>query len=487
MGFLEWFEGWFMWALPWCNVVILVYYVIINGTYFSLLFTSSLATEQHRRANWADPVSPVDPTTAPPVSVVVPAFNEASNIVESITSLLNLSYVSHEVIVIDDGSTDDTLQRLIDAFELVEVDLIYRAHIPTQPVKRFFVNPDMPELTVVTKDNSGKADSLNVGINLSRSPYFCSVDADSLLERNALSRLMSPILADPEQVVATGGIIRIANGCTVRNGQVDKVRLPKDFLSRLQVLEYLRCFLFGRTGWSVLGSVMILSGTFSLFHKRSVMELGGYMVNTVSEDMELVVHLHRHMRARRRPYRITFVADPVCWTEAPTTLKQLGRQRRRWHQGMAETLWEQRGMLFNPRYGIVGLLGFPFQLVELFAPVIELLGYILVILSTLFGVLSPEFLMLYLILSLLMGIFLSVGSILLEELTERGYPRWRELWILLLYAVLENFGYRQMAVIWRVRGFINALGRRKSWEVVKKSGFARQQEQEAVPVPEATP
>jgi cellulose synthase/poly-beta-1,6-N-acetylglucosamine synthase-like glycosyltransferase len=459
-------------VVPWVNLFILFYYVIVNGVYFALLLVASVATERHRKGlRYGLFSSLVDSPTTPPVTVIVPAYNEAPNIAQTVRSLLALNYASHEVLVVDDGSTDGTLEELEAAFGLIEVDLIYRAHIPTGPVERFFVSPDNPGLTVVRKANTGKADSLNVGINLARSPYFCSVDADSLLERNALLRLMGPIVASPDRVVATGGIVRIANGCVVRDGQIEEVRLPKDFLSRLQVVEYLRCFLFGRTGWSSLGSLLILSGTFSLFHRQTVLDVGGYNTRTVSEDMELVVRLHHRLAERGTPYRITFVADPICWTEAPATLRQLGRQRRRWHCGLGESVLGHWPMIANPRYGQIGLFGMPFQLVELFGPLVELGGYLVVGAAALLGVLSLNFLVLYIVLAFLMGVFLSVGAVLLEELTERRYPRWGDLVRLLLFAVLENFGYRQLNVFWRVGGLVQLMNARRRWEVVEKEGL----------------
>jgi cellulose synthase/poly-beta-1,6-N-acetylglucosamine synthase-like glycosyltransferase len=308
-------------------------------------------------------------------------------------------------------------------------------------------------------------------MDLSRCPYFCSVDADSLLEKDALLRLMGPIVSTPDEIIATGGIVRIANGCRVQDGEVVHVSMPKDFLSRLQVVEYLRCFLFGRTGWSRFGSLLVLSGTFALFEKKPVMELGGYSTRTVAEDMELVVRLHRYMRRIGRRYRITFVADPICWTEAPTSLAQLASQRRRWHQGLGETLARHIGMIFNPRYGAVGMIGMPFQLVELFGPLVELTGYLVVGICAFLGILSTDFLVLYLVMSLLLGVLLSVGSVLLEELTERSYQSWSDLSRLLLVAVLENFGYRQLNVLWRVRGLMQFLLGSEKWDRVEKRGI----------------
>ncbi|MFQ5508782.1 MAG: glycosyltransferase [Leptospirillia bacterium] len=458
--------------IPWLNLFILSYYIAVNGVYFALLFVSAIATERHRRSlRFGAFTHLASLPTTPPVTVIVPAYNEANNIVQTVQSLLALNYPSHEVIVVDDGSEDATLRYLIEAFSLHEVDLIYRPLIPTEPVKRFFVSPEIPGLTVVTKDNSGKSDSLNVGINLSRSPYFCSVDADSVLERNALLRLMGPIISAPDEIIATGGIVRVANGCTFQDGQIQEVRLPRNFLGRMQVVEYLRCFLFGRTGWSSIGALMILSGTFSMFKKSVVVEVGGYDTRTVAEDMEMVLRLHRRMQGSQENYRITFIADPICWTQVPTNLAALGAQRRRWHRGLGEAVLTHLPMLGRPRYGTVGMIGVPYQFVELFGPLVELFGYLVVGLSAVLGVLSTDFLLLYITLSVLTGVFLSVGAVLLEELTERRYPGWSHLMTLILFAILENFGYRQLNVFWRVRGLIQLATFRRKWEVVESEAF----------------
>lgn len=408
----------------------------------------------------------------PPVSVLVPAYNEEQSIVENVRALLSIDYPSHEIIVINDGSRDRTLKRLIEGFGLLPIDMIYRPIIRTDKVNGFFTNPDIPNLIVVDKDNSGKADSLNVGINLAKNPYFCCIDADTVLENDALLRLIKYVIESKELVVACGGILRIANGCSFKQGQLQNIALPKDILSSLQIVEYLRAFLFGRTSWSVLNGLLIIAGAFSLFHKKSVQDVGGYNLNTLSEDMELVLRLHRYMREKGKTYRIVFVSDPIGWTEVPTSIEMLGKQRMRWHIGLAESLFMNIRMLLNPRYGVIGLLSMPYQFfIELIGPLIEFTGYIIVVFSYLTGIIDSRFFMLFLSLALLYSIFLSAGAVLLEEITYRRYPRWTDLIWLLLISIAENFGYRQLVSWWRFKALIFRAFSKGKWQAIKKKGF----------------
>jgi len=414
----------------------------------------------------------------PPISILVPAFNEAPNIVENVKALLALNYPSFEVIVINDGSSDNTLEKLKSGFSLRSVNHIYRHVIKTHSIKDYYVSSTFPNLTVINKTNGGKSDSLNVGINVARYPYFCCIDADTLIEKDAFLRLVRPIIESKELVVACGGILRIANGCTVRNGEVTKIALPKDLLSRLQIVEYLRAFLFGRAGWSAINSLMLISGAFSLFHKKSVQQVGGFSHNTVSEDMEMVVRLHRFMRKSRKPYRVVFISDPVGWTEVPSKLAMLRKQRIRWHRGLAESLFMNISMLFNPRYGRIGLLAMPYQvLIELLSPVVEIIGYAVVILSFATGIISLRFFILFLLLAIVYSIFLSAGAVLLEEITYKRYPKWGDMLRLISLSVIENFGYRQINSWWRAKALIIAIVKPRKWEVVKKQGFKKDSEQ----------
>ncbi len=457
----------------WFNYGVLVYYGFANGVYLLLLVLASGVVFGHlRRLIYGGYQEHIHPSVAPPVSVIIACYNEERNIVETVRSLMGLNYPAYEVIVVNDGSTDSTLERMKEGFGLKPMDLVYRPIIPTSDVNGFYVNPEIPNLTLIDKVHGGKADSLNVGINASRSPYFCSVDADSILETDALTRLMRPVVENPELVKASGGIVRIINGCTVKDGRIEKVALPKESLPRLQVVEYIRSFLFGRAGWSAINSLLIISGTFSMFHKRTVQALGGYSSRTVTEDMDLVVSLHRHLMDRGERYRILFVPYPICWTEVPGNLRMLARQRRRWHMGLAQSLYHNIGMLFNPRYGRIGLFAMPYQvLIELLGPVVEVGGYFVVAGSFMAGIVDVKFLVLFITLAVLIGVLLSTGAILLEELTYRRYPSLRDLFVLLIYGVLENFGYRQMNSLWRTEALLRTLLSRRGWEHVHKEGF----------------
>ncbi|HBI24126.1 MAG TPA: glycosyl transferase [Nitrospiraceae bacterium] len=408
----------------------------------------------------------------PPISVLVPSYNEEETIVENVRALLTIDYPSYEIIVINDGSRDRTMKRLIEGFDLLPTDMIYRPILKTESVNGFFTNPDITNLIVVDKDNSGKADSLNVGINLAKNPYFCCIDADTVLENDALLRLMKHVIESRELIVACGGILRIANGCSFKQGRIQNIALPKDILSNLQIVEYLRAFLFGRASWSALNGLLIIAGAFSLFHKKSVQDVGGYSLNTLSEDMELVVRLHRYMREKGITYRIVFVSDPIGWTEVPTSIEMLAKQRMRWHMGLAESLFMNIRMLLNPGYGVIGLFSMPYQLfIELFGPLIEFIGYIIVIVSYLTGVIDSRFFMLFLSLAILYSIFLSAGAVLLEEITYRRYPRWTDLIRLLLISVAENFGYRQLVSWWRFKALIYRSFSKGKWQAIKKKGF----------------
>lgn len=410
---------------------------------------------------------------APPIALLAPAYNESMTIAESVRSLLSLQYPSFEVIVINDGSRDETLQVLIDTFELRPIHRHYETGIAHQPIRGVYGATHQPRLIVVDKENGGKADALNAGINVSRAPIFCSMDADSLLEPDALLRAVRPFVEDPERTVAVGGTIRIANGCVISHGRVMEVRPPRNVLALLQTVEYLRAFLMARLAWSRINALTIISGAFGLFRRARVIEAGGYTHGTVGEDMELVVKLHRLMRDKGLPYRVAFVPEPVCWTEAPEDLRVLGRQRARWHRGALETFERHWDMMFKPRYGRVGAVGFGYiLLVDVIGPAVELLGYVLIPLFWFTGVLSLEHLLAFLAVSFTFGVVISVGALALEESELRRFPRARDLLLLTLVAVLENFGYRQLNNIWRLRGVWQYWRRSQSWGTMTRKGFA---------------
>jgi cellulose synthase/poly-beta-1,6-N-acetylglucosamine synthase-like glycosyltransferase len=325
---------------------------------------------------------------------------------------------------------------------------------------------------VVEKQNGGKADAMNAGVNAASFPYVCFIDADALIEPDALLQVAAPILDDPERVVATGGIVRIANGCTIDHGRVTQVRLPASRLAVVQVIEYFRAFLIGRVGWTSLNALLIISGAFGLFRRDAVEEVGGFWTGTIGEDMELVVRMHRHFRDRKIPYRIAFVPDPVCWTEAPEDLRSLSGQRRRWHRGLGQTLWRHRPAIGNPRYGTFGLLALPYFLVfEFLGPIVEILGPPLTIIAFFMGDLSVVFLVAFLVIAFLLGIALTTAALALEEFNFQRHTSGREVLRMLAYAVLENIGYRQLNDLWRMMALVDLARKKQGWGTIPRRGI----------------
>jgi len=411
---------------------------------------------------------------APPIAIIAPAYNEALTIVESVKALLALHYPEFEVIVVNDGSKDRTLDVMLEAFDVKPVQRYHDLAVESRPIRGIYANPDIPRLIVVDKDNGGKADAMNAGINVARAPVVCIIDADTLLEPDALIRAVRPFVEEPIKTVAVGGTIRIANGCRVEGGRVVEGGLPRNFLALIQTVEYLRAFLMARLGLSQMRTLMIISGAFGLFKRSNVLAVGGFSHNTVGEDFELVVKLHRHMRERRQDYRITYIPDPVSWTEAPESLKILGNQRARWQRGSLETFAKHRDMFLNPRYGRIGFLGMgQVFIVDVLGPLVEVIGYLLVPLLWLLGLIAFEYVLAFIAVVFSFGVFVSVASLVLEEVQLRRLPRARDLAILTLVALIENFGYRQLNNLWRVKGLWQYLRKQQGWGEMTRKGFQR--------------
>ena len=462
--------------------VVLVYFVCLNSFYALLLLLSFPELWMHWQLADDDHLKRMLGSEAlPPLSILVPAYNEEVTIASSVLSFLTLEYPRHEVVLVNDGSKDATMERLIEAYDLYQVPPAFMVTVPTRPVRAYYRSRRYSKLLVIDKENGGKADSLNAGLNAARYPYVLAVDADTLVEPDALLRLGRPFLLGQE-VAAVGGTIRVANACRVELGRVVDARVDTRVLPGVQVVEYLRAFLFGRLGWNRLGGNLIISGAFGLFKRDHLLAINGYQTGNVTEDMDLVVRLHRYIKENKLPDRMPFIPDPVAWTEVPASVKVLARQRERWHRGLVGTCWTHRDLIFNPKYGAVGMISFPFFVFgEMLAPVVELVGWLMLVVGLVFGTVNQPFAALFLAVAIGYGFLLSVWAIVLEELSFRRYRGAQDLKRMLGFAVVESFGYRQLTVWFRLQAFWKYLRGVEHWGVMTREGFGQKGKPGGVP------
>ncbi len=469
------------------GIAFATYSVLVNAS-FMVLTGLALAdiTGYRRRLDFAGYDEWFRDPNTQGVSVLMPAYNESATIVQSVHAMISLRYPDLEVVVIDDGSRDDTAAKLVAEFDLVEVPLVPGGSLPTiGEVRSTWVSRrGAHNLAMVSKANGGKADALNAGINHARKELVCMVDADSLLDPQALLNVARPFADHPGGVVAVGGVVRVANGSRVDRGRVTNVRMPRRLLARIQVVEYLRAFLMGRAGWSRIGGLLIISGAFGIFRKDVLLDAGGLATDCIGEDAELVVRTHRMLADRGDRAEVVFVPEPVAWTEVPDTPAVLRDQRRRWHRGLAEVFMRHRGMLFRPRYGVVGMVTMPWFLVfELLGPVVELLGlayFVFLLLAwgaehVMFpelDLVNPDVLVILLTASVLFSAFVTLVALLAEEISFRRYRGLPDLFRAIVAAFEENLGYRQLNAWWRLGGIVEALRKtRHDWGDMGRKGF----------------
>jgi cellulose synthase/poly-beta-1,6-N-acetylglucosamine synthase-like glycosyltransferase len=456
--------------------IVIVYAFASNFNYFVLMALGFFVLRTQRSTEGSMERDPLFVSKLMPgISVIAPAHNEEPSIAQSARSMLQLEYPEHEVIIVNDGSTDNTLQRLVEEFHLYKSNRQPLQNFVTAPVKAVYESQNL-KLLVIDKENGGKSDSLNAAMNYANTPLIAAVDADSLLESNALLLVVRPFLED-ERTVAAGGTIRVVNGCKVEDGAVTKVGPPPSLLAKFQVVEYLRAFLGGRVALGYVNSLLLISGAFGLFRRESIIEAGGFAVGSLAEDLELVIRLHRINREKKRDYKIVWVPTPVCWTEVPDSNKIVRIQRKRWQRGGVETMWKHRGMLFNPKFGIVGCFGMPYLLLlEILGPCIEITGYVITIIGLLIGFIQIQSAVLFFIGQVLFGTMISISAVLLEEFTTRRYVHPKDLVSLIGAGFIENFGYRQLNSLWRFEGMFDLVRSKKKrvWGKMIHKGFAPQ-------------
>jgi cellulose synthase/poly-beta-1,6-N-acetylglucosamine synthase-like glycosyltransferase/phosphoglycerol transferase MdoB-like AlkP superfamily enzyme len=423
-------------------------------------------------------------THTPSVSVLAPAYNEGSTIIENVRSLLSIFYSNLEVIIINDGSKDDTMQKLIDAYDLEKVDFYVQYKIPAKEVRGIYKSKSSvyKKLLVVDKVNGGKADALNVGVNVASNDYILCIDVDCILEQDAILKMVKPFLEDTgARVIASGGVVRIANSCIIEDGRLVKVRLPKQYLPRMQTLEYIRAFLLGRMAWARINGLLLISGAFGAFDKEIVIKCGGYDHSTVGEDMELVVRMRRYMEENKLPYKVKYIPDPLCWTEAPADYEILGRQRNRWMRGTIETMLFHKKMFMNPKYGLLGMLSYPYWFFyEMIAPLIEFLGMIVFFVLAWFGLVAWAMFFKLLFFIICFGYVYSAFAVYMEVSTYHQYKRRSDVMILLLTALTEPFTFHPFVVWSSIKGYIDYFRKKKSWGEMTRQGFAQPAQQAVV-------
>ncbi len=451
------------------------YFLFANLTYLLLLV---LAFIDIRRSKLKAPLlikelKAIPPAFAPAISLIAPAYNEGKSIVAAVKSFLSLNYPNFEIIVVNDGSKDDTLLQMITYFKMHPEEVFQDPRVSHKPIKATYRSSIHPHLILVDKENGRKADANNAGVAVAKNPIICAVDSDSILEEESLLRIALPFFEDPDMTVASGGTIRVLNGSTTKYGRVITQRLSREPLVMFQNVEYIRAFLCGRVGWNSIGATLVISGAFGLFNREAVIACGGYDHASLGEDMELIVRLHRYYREKlNRDYRIVFVPDPVCWTEVPSDLATLQKQRVRWSRGLAETLGKNLS-LFHPKYKLLGLYAMPYYIfVELLGPIIELLSYFCVIFGFTYGIINKEMILIFFLIGIVFGIFMTIMAIMIEEIYFRKESRLKELLWMTFYALIETFGYRQFNSYWRLKGLWEHFrGNASVWGEMKRKGI----------------
>lgn len=457
-----------------------IYSIVAIGSYLLLAAISAVETVEYKRKNsFVNYKEIMSSNISPSISIIAPAYNESLNIVENVRSLLSNHYVNYDVIIVNDGSKDDSLEKLIDVYDLVPVNYLINEQIPTKPLRKGIyksTNPAFEKLIIVDKENGGKSDALNMGLNISNSKYVACIDVDCLLLEDSLQKMIKPFLEITDRrVIAAGGVIRISNSCVVKDGKLHDVNFPKKLLEQGQILEYIRAFLLGRMAWSRLNGLLVISGAFGLFDKKIAIRVGGYDTKTVGEDMELVVRMRGHMEELKKKYKVAYIPDPLCWTEAPDNYKIFISQRNRWTRGTIETLRRHRKIGFNPKYKALGMLSYPYWFFfERLAPVIEVVGLFYFGILILFNLVRWDYSFAFITLAYLFTVFFSLIALVTEELTYHQYKKKGTGFRLLRIAFLEPIVTHPFILYAAIRGNIDYyFNKKKKWGEMTRKGMTK--------------
>jgi poly-beta-1,6-N-acetyl-D-glucosamine synthase len=463
------------------NSIFFIYACFLFGIYLFHAVLSLVELRNYSNKNkYVDYKAMLSYEKVPSVSVIAPAYNEEKSIVDNIKCLTSLQYQDYDVVIVNDGSTDGTLSQMIKHFDLVEVTRAFDAKLYTQPILAVYQsrNPALNHLTVIDKENGGKADALNAAINVSSKDLFLAIDVDCIIEPDAIQRMVKPFIDEDNKraVIASGGVIRIVNSCEIEGGNVSKVNFPKNFWAKFQVLEYFRAFTLGRMAWSKLNGLLIISGAFGLFDRKRVVNVGGYDRNSVGEDLELVLRLRRYMHeVEKKKYRVAFIPDPLCWTEVPETFDSLFTQRNRWTRGAIGTIIKHRRMFLNPKYGLIGMVSFPnWVFFEWLGPIVQAVGLVYFAFLAIFGLVDYNVFLTLLVFVFTFSTMYSMFAVLFEVYAFNKYKGIGFFLQSFMVIFLEMIIFQPLNMFFSLSGHLDYYFRKKTknkWGNIERVGF----------------
>ncbi|WP_024615670.1 glycosyltransferase family 2 protein [Clostridium sp. Ade.TY] len=453
--------------------ILFMYYIFIYSIIFFISTIYSMVNLNNHiyKKRYKNIIKIEKENNYPPISILVPAYNEEKSILNCIKSLLKLDYPIFEIIIISDGSTDKTVEKIITEFGLKKVKRPIRKLIRSKEIINIYENKDEVKITLIDKLNGGKADALNTGINASKYPYFVSLDADSMLNYDSLKNIIEPIIED-DRTIAVGGNIKVSNSAVIDNGEIKRIKTPKKAIVIFQLIEYYRVFLTNRVWFNRFNGNLIVSGAFGLFKKQSVVNVGGYSLGCIGEDMDLIIKLHSFYRKNKRKYKIQYNPNAICWSEAPERYKDLKNQRKRWHTGLMQSLLGHKYIFLNIRYGIVGIFSFMYYFIyEMLSCIIEILGLIVIILSYSIGIINWDFFKTFMFMYIIYSTIISISAIILERYMFKSLMSIKTTLVFILFSIIECFGYRQLCSLYRILGVISYKRKKFEWNKIQRIDY----------------
>ena len=463
---------------------VVFFYSIASMLLLLYLTVMSLRAQRNIRINIPDDdtvryILKGSPMT-PAVSIIAPAYNEEVTIIDNVKSMLNVRYPRYDIIIVNDGSKDRTLELLIEEFDLMEVPFTNTRRVPCKPIKRVFRSRDdrFDKLIVVDKEPGGrKADASNAGINITENKYFVCTDVDCYVEPMALYRMMWLVVNSHIPVIGVGATMLMGNNCVVKDGRMVEAKVPSNPLTMWQELEYMRSFLIGKLGWSSHNALPNISGGFGLFDTDVVVKSGGYESTSFAEDIDLLLRMITYMHSVGQEYRLAQIPKVSCWTEGPYSLRTLYRQRVRWARGLCEIVVSHKNLFFNMQYGPIGTFTLPYIFMfEFLAPIIEATGFLFMLWLVFVGGINWNtafviFGMIYsfsLSLTFLVLIFDYQLKVVNWKSTTRSYIK------LAIAGITEAFFYHPLITLFSLIGYTKYIrNSRAIWTHITRKGWQK--------------